>query len=123
GPIAYFCAEYGISECFQNYSGGLGVLAGDHLKTASDVGLPMVAVGLLYQQGYFHQHVTYNGWQQENFLDYDFSLLPIQLVRTESGTPLIIRVELPDGDVAAQVWKADVGRVPLYLLDTNIADN
>jgi starch phosphorylase len=123
GPIAYFCAEYGISECFQNYSGGLGVLAGDHLKTASDVGLPMVAVGLLYQQGYFHQHVTYNGWQQENFLDYDFSLLPIQLVRTESGAPLIIRIELPDGDVAAQVWKADVGRVPLYLLDTNIAEN
>lgn len=123
GPIAYFCAEYGISECFQNYSGGLGVLAGDHLKTASDVGLPMVAVGLLYQQGYFHQHVTYNGWQQENFLDYDFSLLPIKLVRTTGGEPHIIHVELPDGDVAAQVWKADVGRVPLYLLDTNIADN
>ncbi|MCX8051434.1 MAG: alpha-glucan family phosphorylase [Chlorobi bacterium] len=123
GPIAYFCAEYGISECFQNYSGGLGVLAGDHLKTASDVGLPMVAIGLLYQQGYFHQHVTYNGWQQENFLDYDFSLLPIVRVADSEGKPLKVRVELPDGDVVAQVWKADVGRVPLYLLDTNIADN
>ena len=123
GPIAYFCAEYGISECFQNYSGGLGVLAGDHLKTASDLGLPMVAVGLLYQQGYFHQHVTYNGWQQEHFVDYDFSLLPIRQVSTDAGEELIVRVELPDGDVAAKVWRADVGRVPLYLLDTNIAAN
>ncbi|MCX7930230.1 MAG: alpha-glucan family phosphorylase [Chlorobi bacterium] len=123
GPIAYFCAEYGISECFQNYSGGLGVLAGDHLKTASDLGLPMIGIGLLYQQGYFHQHVTYNGWQQENFLDYDFSLLPIIRVTDATGKPLTVHIELLDGDVAAQVWRADVGRVPLYLLDANIPDN
>jgi len=123
GPVAYFCAEYGISECFQNYSGGLGVLAGDHLKTASDIGLPMVGLGLLYQQGYFHQHVTYNGWQQENFLDYDFSLLPIERVLTKDARPLTVTVELPEGDVHAHVWKAMVGRVPLYLLDTNIPEN
>lgn len=123
GPIAYFCAEYGISECFQNYSGGLGVLAGDHLKTASDMGLPMVGVGLLYQQGYFHQHVTYNGWQQENFLDYDFSLLPIEQVTDAAGVPLAVRVELPGEDVTAHVWRANVGRVRLYLLDTNITAN
>lgn len=123
GPIAYFCAEYGISECFQNYSGGLGVLAGDHLKTASDLGLPMVGIGLLYQQGYFHQHITYNGWQQENFIDYDFSLLPIRRIMLDGDRVLVVKVELPDGDVWAQVWKADVGRVPLYLLDTNIPEN
>jgi starch phosphorylase len=123
GPIAYFCAEYGISECFQNYSGGLGVLAGDHLKTASDLGLPMVGIGLLYQQGYFHQHITYNGWQQENFIDYDFSLLPIRRVMLDGERVLMVNVELPDGDVWAQVWKADVGRVPLYLLYTNIPEN
>ncbi|MCS6999957.1 MAG: alpha-glucan family phosphorylase [Bacteroidota bacterium] len=123
GPIAYFCAEYGISECFQNYSGGLGVLAGDHLKTSSDMGIPLVGIGLLYQQGYFHQHVTYNGWQQENFLDYDFSLLPIMPVVVSGGEPLKVQVELPESDVVAQVWEAKVGRVPLYLLDTNIPDN
>ncbi len=123
GPVAYFCAEYGISECFQNYSGGLGVLAGDHLKTASDIGLPMVGIGLLYQQGYFHQHVTYNGWQQENFLDYDFSLLPIERVIRDDMHALTVLVELPEGNVYAQVWKVNVGRVPLYLLDTNIAEN
>jgi starch phosphorylase len=83
----------------------------------------MVGIGLLYQQGYFHQHITYNGWQQENFIDYDFSLLPIRRVMLDGDRVLMVNVELPDGDVWAQVWKADVGRVPLYLLDTNIPEN
>ncbi|MFN5867692.1 MAG: alpha-glucan family phosphorylase, partial [Candidatus Kapaibacterium sp.] len=123
GTVAYFCAEFGITECFQNYSGGLGVLAGDHLKTASDRMLPLVGVGLLYQQGYFHQYLSENGWQSEKYADVDFSNLPLELINDGAGAPLIVNVELPKGPAYAQIWCARVGSIPLYLLDTNISMN
>ncbi len=118
--IAYFSAEFGLSECIPIYSGGLGILAGDHIKAASELGLPLVGVGLAYQQGYFRQYLNADGWQQERYPINDFYNLPIQPVRQENGEPLLITVELPGRPVNAQVWKAQVGRVPLYLLDTNI---
>ncbi len=123
GTIAYFCAEFGISECFQNYSGGLGVLAGDHLKTASDLGIPLVGVGLLYQQGYFHQYLSQNGWQTERYIEYDYSTLPLVLEKDADGKALIVEVELPKATVHAQIWRVNVGRIALYLLDTNIGPN
>jgi len=120
--IAYFSAEYGITECMQTYSGGLGVLAGDHLKSASDLGLPLVGVGLLYQQGYFQQYLNADGWQQESYPANDFYSLPI--VREEvDGRPLRVGVEYPGRVVLAEVWRAQIGRVPLYLLNTNLEDN
>ena len=116
--VAYFSAEFGITECLSIFAGGLGVLAGDHLKAASDLGLPLVGVGLAYQQGYFRQYLNAAGWQQEAFEDNDFHTLPITLV-----PDVKIEVELPGGPVAARVWSADVGRLKLYLLDTNIPQN
>jgi len=146
--IAYFSAEFGITDCIPNYAGGMGILAGDHLKSASDLGLPLVGVGLLYQKGYFRQHLNSDGWQQELYPRNDFYNMPIQLVRwsgghwsdsqavrrpgrdqtkdhptirppghtvqEEDGTPLTIQVDYPGRKVTAQVWRAQVGRVPLY---------
>ncbi len=123
GEIAYFSAEFGIHECLPIYSGGLGVLAGDHLKSASELGLPLNGVGLLYRLGYFHQYLTIDGWQQERFPQTDFYNIPVSLVKDEAGKPLVISVEFPGRDVYAQVWEATVGRVKLYLLDTNIDAN
>jgi starch phosphorylase len=116
--VAYFSAEFGITECLSIFAGGLGVLAGDHLKAASDLGLPLVGVGLAYQQGYFRQYLNAAGWQQEAFEDNDFHNLPMQLV-----PDVKIEVELPAGPVAAQVWSVDVGRLKLFLLDANIPQN
>jgi len=121
--IAYFSAEFGLTESLTIYAGGLGILAGDHLKSASDLGLPFIGVGLLYQQGYFRQYLNPDGWQQELYPDNDFYNLPLTLERQLSGAPLIIEVEYPGRMVKAQVWRAQVGRVPLYLLDTNIDEN
>lgn len=121
--IAYFCAEFGIHESFSCYSGGLGVLAGDHLKSASDLGLPLVAIGLLYQEGYFRQYLTQNGWQNEQYLEVDFFSLPLTPVTRADGTPITISVDLPLGRCHAQIWRMNVGRVPLYLLDTNVPQN
>jgi starch phosphorylase len=121
--LAYFSAEFGITECMPIYSGGLGILAGDHLKSASELGLPFVGVGLLYQQGYFRQYLNVDGWQQEHYPENDFYNLPITLERHVSGAPVVVDVEYPGRTVRAQVWRADVGRVPLYLLDTNIPEN
>ncbi|HEY3782533.1 MAG TPA: alpha-glucan family phosphorylase [Fimbriimonadaceae bacterium] len=121
--IAYFCAEFGISESLPIYSGGLGILAGDHLKAASDLGLPFVAIGLLYSRGYFKQFLSPDGWQQENYPLYDFYQLPLTLVRGEDLQPIRIEVQLPDRVVTCQIWRADVGRIPLYLLDSNILEN
>jgi glycogen phosphorylase len=118
--IAYFSAEYGISEALPIYSGGLGILSGDHVKAASDLGLPFVAIGIAYQQGYFRQYLNPDGWQQEKYPINDFYNMPMQLVRQSNGEPLIVTVELPGRPVNIQVWKAQVGRVPLYLMDTNI---
>jgi starch phosphorylase len=121
--IAYFSAEFGLTESLGIYAGGLGILAGDHLKSASDLGLPFVAVGLLYQQGYFRQYLNPDGWQQELYPENDFYNMPVTLERQLSGAPLMVQVECPGRVVKAQVWQARVGRVPLYLLDTNISDN
>jgi glycogen phosphorylase len=121
--VAYFSAEFGITECLSIFAGGLGMLAGDHLKSSSDLGVPLVGVGLLYQEGYFRQYLNEGGWQQEIYEDNDFHTLPLTLQRGKGGAPLSINVELPGRDVTAQIWLAQVGRVPLYLLDTNIPEN
>ena len=124
GPlVAYFSAEFGLTECLSIFAGGLGLLAGEHLKSASDLGVPLVGVGLLYQQGYFSQRLNESGWQQEAYPDNDFSNLPLLLQRRPDGSPLIVEVDLAGQTVYAQVWLAQVGRVSLYLLDTNISAN
>ncbi|KPL20391.1 MAG: alpha-glucan phosphorylase [Phycisphaerae bacterium SM1_79] len=121
--IAYFSAEFGAHECLPIYAGGLGILAGDHLKSASDLGVPLVGVGLLYQKGYFRQYLNIDGWQQEIYVENDFYNMPIELVRKESGRPLTVSVEYPGRCVIAQIWCVAVGKVKLYLLDTNVAAN
>ncbi len=121
--VAYFSAEFGLTECLSIFAGGLGILAGDHLKSASDLGVPMIGVGLLYQQGYFRQYLNDAGLQQEFYQDNDFHNLPLTLVRKPDGGLLTISVEYPGRSVAAQIWRVDVGRIPLYLLDTNLPEN
>ncbi|MGE5558609.1 MAG: alpha-glucan family phosphorylase [Bacillota bacterium] len=123
GGVAYFSAEYGITECLPIYSGGLGILAGDHLKSASDLGLPLVGIGLLYQQGYFRQYLNADGWQNELYPINDLYNIPVKIVYGAREEPLIIPIPLPGRAVKAQIWKAQVGRIPLYLLDTNMDGN
>jgi starch phosphorylase len=123
GPIAYFCAEYGVHESLGIYSGGLGVLAGDHMKSASDMALPFIGVGLLYRKGYFRQSIDADGHQEHNYPDYDLSRLPLTRVQDTNGLPLTVTVELPGRDLAVAVWLAQVGRVPVLLLDTDVAEN
>ncbi|WP_287130851.1 alpha-glucan family phosphorylase [Candidatus Cyanaurora vandensis] len=122
-PVAYFSAEYGLDESLPTYSGGLGCLAGDHLKSASDLGVPLVAVGLLYRQGYFHQRLDSNNWQTEYYENSNFEDLPVTLMRDEHGQVVTIEVPIRDRMVKVQVWRVNVGRVQLYLLDTDRADN
>jgi starch phosphorylase len=122
-PVAYFCAEFGVHTSLPLYSGGLGILAGDHLKSASDLGLPLIAVGLLYRYGYFRQRLRNDGWQEEHYGETRSAELPIHLVKDADDTPLRIEVLIRERNVLAQVWRADVGRVALYLLDTNIPEN
>ena len=121
--IAYFSAEYGLTACLPIYSGGLGILAGDHLKTASDLGLPLVGVGLLYQGGYFRQYLNVDGWQQESYPVNDFYNLPVEPVVAGDGHPVEVEIPLGERKARGQVWRAQVGRIPLYLLDTNTASN
>ncbi|MGI5819464.1 MAG: alpha-glucan family phosphorylase, partial [Armatimonadota bacterium] len=122
--VAYFSFEYGLSEALPLYAGGLGVLAGDHLKSASDMGVPVAAVGLLYQVGYFSQYLNPDGWQQEEYSESDFRTMPVEQVACVDGScPLCVQVPIGDRIVHANVWRADVGRVPLYLLDTNTEAN
>ncbi|HUG47046.1 MAG TPA: alpha-glucan family phosphorylase [Candidatus Limnocylindria bacterium] len=123
GPLAYFCAEYGLHESMGIYSGGLGVLAGDHLKAASDMALPFVGVGLFYRRGYFRQTIDADGHQEHAYPDYDPLRLPLRQVADDDGGPLRIPVELPGRTVWCAVWLAQVGRVPLLLLDTDIPEN
>ncbi|HEX6129929.1 MAG TPA: alpha-glucan family phosphorylase [Candidatus Limnocylindria bacterium] len=123
GCVAYFCAEYGIHESMQIYSGGLGVLAGDHLKSASDAALPFVGVGLLYRRGYFRQQIDADGHQEHAQPDLDPGQLPMRRARGVDGKPLEVTVEFPGRQVHAAVWVSQVGRVPLLLLDTDIASN
>jgi starch phosphorylase len=121
--IAYFSMEYGLHECVPIYSGGLGVLAGDHLKTASDLGLPLVGVGLAYAEGYFRQVLNSDGWQGESYPINDWHRMPVSPVLDAAGKRLVIDVRYPHGNVRAQLWKVQVGRVPLFLLDANLAEN
>ena len=144
--VAYFCMEYGLTACLPIYSGGLGVLAGDHLKSASEMGLPLVAVGLLYNRGYFIQELDQDGWQREEYRAHDFSTLPILPVMTgerwrpvgaapnaavdiasatgaPGSEPLKVAVEIADRLVWARVWRAQVGRISLYLLDSALPEN
>jgi starch phosphorylase len=119
GPIAYFCAEYGLHESLGIYSGGLGVLAGDHMKAASDMALPLVGVGLLYRNGYFRQTIDADGHQEHRYPEYDLSRMPLTRALGREGDPLTVSVELPGRDVKVDVWTVQVGRVPVLLLDTD----
>ncbi len=121
--VAYFSLEYGISACLPVYSGGLGILAGDHLKSASDLCVPLVGIGIAYQQGFFRQYLTADGWQQERYPIYDFEQMPLSLCKDEAGDRILIHVDLRGERVYSQIWKAQVGRVSLYLLDTNVPEN
>lgn len=121
--VAYMSAEFGLHESLKLYSGGLGVLAGDHLKAASDLALPLVGVGLLYREGYFSQYLNADGWQQERYPKNDFYNMAMEKVLKADGEPLVISVEYPGRDVKAWVWKIQVGRVPLYVLDSDHEDN
>jgi glycogen phosphorylase len=122
-PAAYFCAEYGIHHSLPLYSGGLGILAGDHLKSASDINLPLTAVGLLYRYGYFRQRLTRDGWQEEHYGETRPAELPIERVLDKEGDPVHVEVLMRGRTVRAQAWRVAVGRVSLYLLDTNIPEN
>ena len=121
--MAYFCAEYGFHESFPIYSGGLGVLAGDYCKAASDERANFVAVGLLYEQGYFTQTVDNDGMQHAEYRERDPRDLPVEPARNAQGEWLKVSVRIAGRDVVARLWKAQVGRVPVYLLDTNCAEN
>ena len=121
--LAYFSMEYGIHECLPIYSGGLGVLAGDHLKAASDLGVPLVGVGLAYAEGYFRQALNSDGWQGERYPINDWRRMPVLPVLDGAGKRMVIRVQYPHAVVLAQLWKVQVGRVPLLLLDANVEEN
>jgi starch phosphorylase len=121
--VAYFSAEFGLTDCLPIYSGGLGVLAGDFLKSASDLRFPVVGVGLLYQKGYFRQYLNTDGWQQETYPDNNFHNFPIILERDEKNNPLTIDVPLKDRQVKVRIWRIQVGRIPLFMLDTNNLEN
>ncbi len=123
GPVAYFSMEFGIHESLGIYSGGLGVLAGDHCKAASDLGVPLVGVGLLYRSGYFRQTVDADGFQQHTYPDYDFARLPVLPVQAPAGGVLTVPIDLPGRVVHAAVWKVQVGLVPVLMLDTDIPLN
>src|SRR4030095_544318 len=122
-PIGYFSAEFGFHESIPNYSGGLGILAGDHCKSASDLGLNFVAVGLLYRHGYFRQEMANSGAQQSVQLNQNFTHLPLVDAIDAEGAPLFIGVEIGGRTVRVKVWKLYVGRISLYLLDTDLAEN
>jgi glycogen phosphorylase len=122
-PVAYFSTEFGLHETLPIYAGGLGVLSGDHLKGASDLGLPLVAIGFLYTQGYFSQHISEDGWQEARYLRLKFEDLPVLPFIDENGKPLTISVDLPGRTVIARLWEIRIGRIPLYLLDSDVEGN
>jgi starch phosphorylase len=122
-PVAYFCAEFGVHHSLPLYSGGLGILAGDHLKSASDLGLPLIAVGLLYHHGYFRQRVRRDGWQEEAYQEINVNDLPLRLVRDAEGEPVYVDLSLRGRRVRVRTWSVEVGRVTLYLLDTDVEGN
>jgi starch phosphorylase len=122
-PVVYFSAEFGLHESLPIYSGGLGILAGDHLKSASDLGIPLIGIGLLYQQGYFSQRLNKEGWQEEDYVELDIKNLPLQKVTDSSGQSLMVQIATRSGSLQARVWWLQVGRVRLFLLDSNIEGN
>ncbi len=122
-PAAYFCAEYGVHNSLPIYSGGLGILAGDHLKSASDMNAPLVAVGLFYRYGYFRQTISHQGWQEERYLDSFNNELAVKPVLDENGERILITIDMRGREVFAQAWLAQIGRISLYLLDTNVEKN
>jgi starch phosphorylase len=121
--IAYFSFEYGLHEALPVYAGGLGILSGDHLKEASDLGLPLAAIGFLYSKGYFSQHITEDGWQEARDYVIDYTSVPLIPLLNPDGEPLTVKVELPGREVVSRVWQVNVGRVKLYLLDANLPEN
>jgi starch phosphorylase len=122
--VAYFSLEFGVAEVLPNYSGGLGILAGDHLKSASDLGLPLIAVGLYYRSGYFRQSLTADGWQHETYPALDPQGLPLRLLTDTAGDPVLVELAMPDSaQLRARIWIAQVGRIPLLLLDSDIPEN
>ncbi len=123
GKIAYFSMEFGIHESLPLYAGGLGMLAGDHLKAASDMALPIIGIGLLYRKGYFYQFLNQDGMQQESYPEHDLFNLPVERAKDQTGNDLYVTITGPEGEIQAVVWKIDVGCVPLYLLDANLAEN
>jgi len=122
-PVAYFSAEFGLHESLPIYSGGLGILAGDHLKSASDLGIPLVGIGLLYAQGYFNQSLDSSGRQQEKYFETDIDQLPLERVTDDEGRPRLIKVETKERMIHAQLWVARVGRSYLALLDSDVEEN
>jgi glycogen phosphorylase len=122
-PVAYFSAEFGLHESLPIYSGGLGVLAGDHIKSASDLDIPLIGIGLFYGQGYFKQRLDTNGWQQEEYLQVDLSQLPVELAIGTNGVPVTVRIDTRSGSIRAKVWRVRVGRCDLLLLDSNVEEN
>ncbi len=122
-PVAYFSAEFGIHESLPVYSGGLGVLAGDHIKSASDLAIPLVGVGLFYGQGYFRQRLDEKGWQQEEYLETDVTQLPLEVAIGKNGRPVTIQIETRRGPIHAKVWRVAVGRCDLFLLDSDVEGN
>src|SRR5450631_729849 len=122
-PVGYFSAEFGLHVSIPEYSGGLGVLAGDHIKSASDLGIPLVGVGLFYGQGYFRQRLDQNGWQQEDYIETDVNQLPMELAIGSNGQPVTVEIETRSGPIRAKVWRMKVGRCDLLLLDSNVEGN
>jgi starch phosphorylase len=122
-PVAYFSAEFGIHESLPVYSGGLGVLSGDHIKSASDLAIPLVGIGLFYGQGYFRQRLDHSGWQQEEYLETDLAQLPLEVAIGTNGRPVVVLIETRTGSIHAKVWRVEVGRCDLFLLDSDIEDN
>ena len=122
-PVAYFSAEFGVHESLPVYSGGLGVLAGDHIKSASDLDIPLVGVGLFYGQGYFRQRLDREGWQHEEYLETDVNQLPMEAAIGKNGRPVVVQVDTRHGSIRAKVWRVKVGRCDLYLLDSDVEGN
>jgi len=122
-PVAYFSAEFGLHESIPIYSGGLGILSGDHMKSASDLDIPLIGIGLLYRQGYFSQRLNKDGWQEEEYIDLDITQLPLKPVLGLDGEPLAVRVDVRGGFIQARVWELKVGRIRLMLLDSNVEGN
>ncbi|PWB54116.1 MAG: alpha-glucan phosphorylase [Anaerolineales bacterium] len=122
-PVAYFSTEFGLHETMPIYAGGLGVLSGDHLKGASDLGLPFLAIGFLYTQGYFSQHISEDGWQEARYMRLKFEELPVLPFIDEQGNPFTVTIELPGRNIEARLWEIRVGRIPLYLLDSDVESN